>query len=375
MKKYLVVLLALMMVLCMFSVAQAQESSTIIDWAGATDADLNGGAMVSGFSDLSYWDTPSSGTQSINNGMFQIEILENDYSCFQFSLSSAFNDENKSQWAQYDQLRFYMENNTDGDINMTMYLFIDDAAVGYGASHPMTNGLGVYLLWADDADEIYEPDYRYDDSFANRYYYIPQGFKGWVVIPSTFASEFGDDYVGWIPSYWADPAAIDYSIASMEKAGGLSVDIRADGVGEGTLCFGSFVLENEDAQVEPTQPAVDTTEPAVDVTEPAVDVTEPVVDVTEPAVDVTEPAVDVTEPAVDVTEPVVDVTEPVVDVTEEASAPANDATEVPGEQATQGAQGEGGDNTVIIIVIAAVVVIAGAVAGVVFAKKAKKKAE
>ena len=333
MKKYLAIILALVLALSVCTAFAEDAGHTLVDWSGATDADINGGALASGFADLSYWNTPSEGTQSVKNGMFTIDIAGNN-NCYQFGMSSAFNDVNKPQWAQYDMLRIYMENNTQEDFSMTLYLYIDDASSDYGAAQPMTNGLGVYLIYADEPDEIYEPDYRYDNNFANRYYYIPSGFKGYVMVPSTFARELGDDLVGWLPSYWANPETLDYSIPDMEKAAGLSFDIRADGITGGQICIGNLELVNEGADIpavtdKPSQPAV-----TDEVTEPAV------------TDEVTEPAAtdEVTEPAV-----------------------TDGATEDP----TEPAQGE---FPWIIVAIAAVVVVAGVVVGVVVAKKNKKQA-
>lgn len=250
MKKLIVILVSALLALCSVSAFAAVPNGdayiTVVDWSTITEDQLNGGGAVGAFADLSYWDTSSNGQQYLKDGQFVIKTLEGDNNCYQFSMGAAFEDEEKEAWVQSDYLRFYLDNRSGCEFFMTMYLYTQELGTGYGSAQPMTNSLGVYLIYENEPGEIYEPDFCANDSFANRYYYIPDDFKGWVVVPSTICSEEGDDLTGWIHSYWAPTTDIDYSNASMENALGIAFDIRAQDVDfEKEIAFGSFELVGE----------------------------------------------------------------------------------------------------------------------------------
>lgn len=250
MKKFFAFFVCAMLLLCSvtaFAVVPSKDAyTTIVNWSELTNDQLNGGGAVSPFTDLSYWDTSFNGEQYIKDGQFVVKTLEGDNNCYQFSIAAAFEDADAAAWVASDYFRFYIDNRSGCEFYMTLYLYTKELGTGYGYGQPLTNSLGVYLIYENEPDEIYEPDFCGNDSFANRYYYIPDDFKGWVIVPSTISSEEGDDLTGWIHSYWAPSSEIDYSNATMENAIGIGVDIRAESVDfDKEIAFGNFELIGE----------------------------------------------------------------------------------------------------------------------------------
>lgn len=246
MKKLTAILFSVMIIIASASalavVPTKDAYSTVLDWSAMADTDLNGGGQVTVFSDLTYYGVSAAGTQSIKDGRFSINVEEGEFeNCYQFSFDKAMTDDNRATWAASAGLRFYLENNTGNEFTMSLNLFLDSSEVGY--NRPYTSASGVWAI--TDKGEKYEFDFRFDDSFAERFFYVPEDFKGWVIIPATFAQDENDFAAGWMASYWSISEGIDYSIASMDLAGGLGMDIRADGVTSGSIEFGNLELYGE----------------------------------------------------------------------------------------------------------------------------------
>lgn len=261
MKKLIAVLLFSVLILAAVSASAVVPTddryATIVDWSQVTQDKLSGGGEVSVFADLSYWEVSSAGTQALRDNRFVIDIEEGEFiNCYQFSFDNAVNDGNKELWKNSDALRFYMENNTGNEFTMTLYLYLEE-----GDGRPYMSGSGVYFIQQDGT--VYEPDFRVDNSFADRYFYVPEDFKGWVIVNSDFAQDQSDVYVGWMPSVWsAWEDGFDYSLASMDIVGGLGFDIRADEITQGSIAVGNLELLGSDENLFAAPDASDVIKPS-----------------------------------------------------------------------------------------------------------------
>ena len=261
MKKLIAVLLFSVLMLAAVSASAVVPTddryATIVDWSQVTQDKLSGGGEVSAFADLSYWEVSSAGTQALRDNRFVIDIEEGEFTnCYQFSFDNAVTDDNKELWKNSDALRFYMENNTGDEFTMTLYLYLEE-----GDGRPYMSGSGVYFIQQDGT--VYEPDFRVDNSFADRYFYVPEDFKGWVVVNSDFAQDQSDVYVGWMPSIWsAWEEGFDYSAASMDIAGGLGFDIRAAESTQGSIAVGNLERLGRDENLFAAPDASDVIKPS-----------------------------------------------------------------------------------------------------------------
>jgi len=236
---FLTAALLLLMATTVFAVVPTNEGYvTLENFDAATTADLGkADGITAAFADLSYWGLQN-GTQEIVNKQWVLAPTAGASSCQQGSINTAVTDTNTADWANSQGLRFWVESAADADVYLTFYLYFSQGA---GANNrPFTTGTAVYLI--DETGTVVTPEFHTQDSYANRYFYIPQGFKGWVVIPSTTAANADEENVGWRPTTWSiADGDVDYTKTVVANAADLAIDVRWDAV-QGTLTFDDFQL-------------------------------------------------------------------------------------------------------------------------------------